>query len=44
MKVIVDSSATDFLICAVAQNRGYSIFTTDKDFENFQSYIPVVWH
>lgn len=38
----VQGSNTDFLICAVAHNRGYSIFTTDKDFDNFRSYIPVV--
>ncbi len=38
----VQGSNPDFLICAVAHNRGYSIFTTDKDFENFRSYIPVV--
>ncbi len=38
----IQGSNTDFLICAVAHNRGYSIFTTDKDFENFQSYIPVL--
>ncbi len=38
----IQGSNTDFLICAVAHNRGYSIFTTDKDFENFRSYIPVL--
>lgn len=38
----VQGSNTDFLICAVAHRRGYSIFTTDKDFDNFRSYIPVV--
>jgi hypothetical protein len=38
----VQGSNTDFLLCAVAHRRGYSIFTTDKDFENFQLYIPVV--
>jgi predicted nucleic acid-binding protein len=38
----VQGSNTDFLLCAVAPNRGYSIFTTDKDFENFQLHIPVV--
>ncbi len=37
----VQGSNTDFLLCAVAHRRGYSIFTTDKDFENFQLYIPV---
>lgn len=38
----VQGSNTDFLLCAVAHRRGYSIFTTDKDFENFRSHIPVV--
>jgi len=38
----VQGSNTDFLICATAVNRGYSIFTTDKDFENFQVHIPIV--
>jgi len=38
----IQGSNTDFLICAVAHRRGYSILTTDKDFENFRSHIPVV--
>ena len=38
----VQGSNTDFLLCAVAHRRGYSIFTTDKDFENFRFHIPVV--
>ena len=38
----VQGSNTDFLLCAVAHRRGYSIFTTDKEFENFRSHIPVV--
>ena len=38
----VQGSNTDFLICAVAHRRGYCILTTDKDFDNFRSYIPVV--
>ncbi|MEC4990574.1 MAG: PIN domain-containing protein [Oscillatoria sp. PMC 1068.18] len=37
----VQGSNTDFLICAVAHYRGYSIFTTDQDFENMRSHIPV---
>jgi len=37
----VQGSNTDFLLCAVAHRRSYSIFTTDKDFENFQLHIPV---
>lgn len=38
----VQGSNTDFLLCAVAHRCGYSILTTDKDFENFRSHIPVV--
>jgi len=38
----VQGSNTDFLICAAAVNHGYSIFTTDKDFENFQTYIHIM--
>ncbi|GAB4306863.1 MAG: hypothetical protein Fur0025_48730 [Oscillatoriaceae cyanobacterium] len=38
----VQGSNTDFLISAVAHRRGYSIFTVDKDFENFRGHIPVV--
>jgi hypothetical protein len=38
----VQGSNTDFLLCAVAHRRGYSILTTDKDFENFRLHIPVV--
>jgi len=38
----VQGSNTDFLLCAVAHRRGYSIFTTDKDFDNFRAYIPVL--
>jgi hypothetical protein len=38
----VQGSNTDFLLCAVAHRRGYSIFTTDKDFENFRLHIPVI--
>jgi predicted nucleic acid-binding protein len=38
----IQGANTDFLICAVAHRRGYSILTTDKDFEGFQPYIPIV--
>ena len=38
----VQGSNIDFLICAVAHRRGYSMFTTDKDFDNFRLHIPVV--
>ena len=40
----VQGSNTDFLICAVAVERDLSIFTTDRDFENFQKYIPIQLH
>jgi predicted nuclease of predicted toxin-antitoxin system len=38
----IQGSNTDFLICAVAYRREYSIFTTDNDLQNFQTYIPIV--
>ncbi|MCL1466685.1 PIN domain-containing protein [Argonema galeatum] len=38
----IQGSNTDFLLCAAAHRRGYSILTTDKDFESFQVHIPVV--
>lgn len=38
----IQGSNTDFLICAVAHRRSYSIFTTDKDFQSFQSCIPIL--
>jgi predicted nucleic acid-binding protein len=38
----IQGSNTDFLLCAVAHRRGYSIFTTDKDFDNFRAHIPVL--
>ena len=31
----IAGSAIDFLICAVAQRRDWSIFTTDRDFERY---------
>ncbi|MGB3401326.1 MAG: PIN domain-containing protein [Microcoleaceae cyanobacterium] len=38
----IQGSNTDFLICAVAHRRSYSILTTDKDFQEFQAHIPVI--
>lgn len=38
----IQGSNTDFLLCAAAHRRGYSILTTDKDFVSFQVHIPVV--
>lgn len=38
----IQGANTDFLLCAVAHCHGYSILTTDRDFESFQVYIPVI--
>jgi predicted nucleic acid-binding protein len=38
----VQGSNTDFLICAVAFHRHYPIFTTDRDFQNFQPHLPIL--
>lgn len=40
----LQGSNTDFLICAVALNNNFSIFTTDKDFQLFQNIIPFKLH
>ena len=37
----VQGSNTDFLICAAARRRNYSILTADKDFEHFSQHIPI---
>ena len=37
----VQGSHTDFLICAVAHNNKFLIYTTDKDFDNFSKYLPI---
>lgn len=37
----VQGSNTDYLICAIAANNDWEIFTTDKDFDNFQAYLPI---
>jgi len=37
----VAGSAIDFLICAAAHRRGWSIFTTDHDFQNYASVLPL---
>lgn len=38
----IQGSNTDFLICSVAHRLGYSILTSDNDFQNFQAHIPIV--
>ena len=35
----IQGSNTDFLICAVAVNRDYSILTADQDFREFQRML-----
>ncbi len=37
----VQGSTIDFLICAVANIENLIVFTTDKDFENYQKYLPI---
>lgn len=38
----IQGSNTDFLICAVAHHRSYSILTTHNDFQSFQAHIPLI--
>jgi predicted nucleic acid-binding protein len=40
----VQGSNTDFLLCAVASRRNLSLFTTDKDFQHFSRYLPLVFY
>jgi predicted nucleic acid-binding protein len=37
----IAGSAVDFLICAAALRREWEIFTTDQDFQNYASVLPV---
>ena len=37
----IQGSNTDFLICSVAVNNDLEIFTNDKDFQNYQKYLPI---
>jgi hypothetical protein len=34
----------DSLICAVAMDREFSIFTTDEDFRQYSKHIPIKFH
>jgi predicted nucleic acid-binding protein len=40
----IAGSAVDFLICAVAHRRGWTILTTDQDFQNYASVLPLRLH
>jgi predicted nucleic acid-binding protein len=37
----IAGSAVDFLICAAAQRRGWTILTIDQDFQNYASVLPL---
>jgi len=37
----IQGSNTDFLICAVAVNNNFNIFTSDKDFIRFEKHLPI---
>ncbi len=37
----VQGSNTDFLICAIAINNNWQIFTSDQDFLHFQKIVPI---
>jgi predicted nucleic acid-binding protein len=37
----IQGSNIDFLVCAVAFNHGFEIFTLDNDFEKYSSYLPI---
>jgi hypothetical protein len=40
----IAGSSVDFLICACAHKRRWDIFTTDKDFKNYASILPLRLH
>jgi predicted nucleic acid-binding protein len=40
----IAGSPADFLICATAHRRDWAIFTTDKDFRNYASELPIRLH
>ena len=37
----IAGSAIDFLICAVARQRGWRIFTTDRDFQRYAQVVAM---
>ena len=37
----IQGSHIDYLICSVAHNNDFLIFTLDKDFENYRKYIGI---
>ncbi len=40
----IAGSPVDFLICAAAHRRGWTILTTDRDFQNYASVLPLRLH
>jgi predicted nucleic acid-binding protein len=40
----IAGSTIDFLICAAAHRRGWSILTTDRNFHNYASVLPLRLH
>jgi hypothetical protein len=40
----IAGSAIDFLLCAAAHRRGWTILTTDRDFQNYASVLPLRLH
>jgi predicted nucleic acid-binding protein len=40
----IAGSAVDFLICAAAHRRTWTILTTDRDFQNYASVLPLRLH
>jgi predicted nucleic acid-binding protein len=40
----VQGSHMDFLICSTAAGNGASIFTMDRDFDNYAKHVPIVLH
>ncbi len=40
----IAGSPVDFLICAASHRRGWAILTTDRDFQNYASVLPLRLH
>jgi len=40
----IQGSNTDFLICAISTRRKMPILTTDKDFSNYKTILPIRIH
>lgn len=40
----ISASAIDCLICSIALNRGWFVFTTDRDFERYSQVVPLRVH